>query len=230
MLRLTPQWRAKLHGTLPAAILQRGDVGERSVVKHLQTLPLDSMYLLYGLQQERSENVDVIVLGAKGIWVFAVKDWGGRVSWREGEWLHEQFEPRRNAWIRLEEQQPDQQWQRMASEVSRTLSIRAPDLVKRCPAIKQIKGGVVFTHPKTIYDVLPTCSARWGVIDSWDQEILSAPIIPGLDDRSVFCLLDALLARHHEINSAVATISMSTYATKIARHAEVRLSGWMKHE
>jgi hypothetical protein len=109
-------------------------------------------------------------------------------------------------------------------------STRVPDVVRRCPAIEQIKGGVVFTHPKTIYDVPPICSSRWGVIDSWDEEIMSAPIIPGLDDRSVFCLLDALLERHHEINSDVATISMSTYATKIARQAEKRLSGWMKHE
>jgi hypothetical protein len=88
---------------------------------------------------------------------------------------------------------------------------------------------VVFTHSKTIYEIPPTCSARWGVIDSWDQEIISAPIIRGLDDRNVFSLLDALLERHHEINSVVATISMSAYATKIARQAEKRLSGWMKH-
>jgi len=35
-LRLTPQWRAKLHGSLP--------------------------YVLNGLQQERGDDVDVIVL------------------------------------------------------------------------------------------------------------------------------------------------------------------------
>jgi len=187
------------------------------------------MYLLHQLQQERGDDVDVIVLGAKGIWVFAVKDWGGRVSWRDGEWLHERFEPKRNACTRLEEQQPDQQWQRMASEVSKTLSNRVPDVVRRCPAIEQIKSGVVFTHPETIYDVPPICSSRWGVIDSCGEETMSAPIIQGLDDRSVSCLLDALLERHHEIDSDVATISMSTYATKIASQAEARLSGWMKH-
>ena len=150
------------------------------------------------------------------------------MSWRDGEWLHERFEPKRNVRIRLEEQQPDQQWQRMASEVSKTLSTRVPDVVRRCPAIEQIKGGVVFTHPKTIYDVPPICSSRWGVIDSWDQEILSAPTIQGLDDRSVFCPLDALEC-HHEINNGMATISMGTYSTKIIRHTEARLSGWMKH-
>ena len=187
------------------------------------------MYVLNALQQEHGDDVDVIVLGAKGIWVFAVKNWDGRVSWRDGEWLHERFEPKRDTWIRLEEQQPDQPWQRMASEVSKTLSMQVPDLVKRCPAIEQIKGGVVFTHPKTIYDVPPTCSSRWGVMDSWDQEIISAPIIHGLDDRSVFSLLDVLLERHHEINSDVATISMSAFATRIVRQAEKRLSGWMKH-
>ena len=33
--RFTPQWRAKLHGKLPVAILQRGNAGIYSFVKHL---------------------------------------------------------------------------------------------------------------------------------------------------------------------------------------------------
>jgi hypothetical protein len=227
LLRLTPQWRAKLRGDLPAAIPQP-HASKQAFVRHLQTLPVDSMYLLYQLQLERGNDVDVVVIGAKGIWVFALDDWSGKVSWRDGEWRYERFEPKRDKWIGLGTQPPDQE--RMAKQVSKTLSTRVPDLVKQFPALGQVKGGVVFTDPKMIHDIPSTCPTRWGMIDSWDQEISSAPIIQGLDDHSLFCLLDALLEQHHEIKSDEATISMSAYATKIIRQAEARLRGWMKHE
>jgi hypothetical protein len=227
--RLTPQWRAKLHGKLPVAILQRGNAGIYSFVKHLETLPVDSMYVLYTLQRKDGEDGEVVVAGARGVWAFAVKDWSGRVSWRDGEWLHEQFDPRRDAWVRVEEPPPDQEWQRIASQVSNTLVTRVPDLVKQIPAIAQIRGGVVFTNPKAIYEVPSSCPARWGETDSWDREISSAPIVQGLDDRAVFSLLDALLEQQREINGDAATVSMSVYATKIIRQAETRLSGWMEN-
>ncbi|MEW5717422.1 MAG: NERD domain-containing protein [Chloroflexota bacterium] len=229
LTRLTPQWRAKLHGALPAAISHHRDAGKQSFVKHLQDLAIDSMYVLYDLRQERGDSVDVIVLGAKGVWIFIVEGWSGRVSWRDGAWCHEQFDSKRDQWIRLEEDQPDEKWRRVASQVAKTLSTRTPDLLKRFSMLGQIKGGIVFTDPKTDYEIPSTCPARWGMFDSWDQEIMSAPIIQGLDDRAIFGLLDALLERHHAIGGDAATISMSAYATKMIRRAEARLRGWVKH-
>jgi hypothetical protein len=226
--RLTPQWRAQLHGSLPTAISQHHDAGKQSFVKHLQDLPIDSMYVLYGVQQERGEEVDAIVAGAKGIWVFVIENWKGRVGWYEGTWFHEQFDARRDARIRLEEGQPDQQWQRMAGQVSKTLSVRAPDLLKQFSMLGQIKGGIVFTDSEATYEIPSACPTRWGVNDAWDHEITSAPIIQGLDDRSVFGLLDALLEQHRALKGDEATVSMSAYATKLIRQTEARLRGWIK--
>ncbi|MCI0475136.1 MAG: hypothetical protein L0Y55_02715, partial [Anaerolineales bacterium] len=156
-------------------------------VEHLQTLPIDSMYILYRLRQTREEEIDVTVIGARGIWVFVLERDATRAEQRH------------------------QQWQRMVKAVSQTLAARAPDLVKRFPALEPIKGGIVSTDPK-----------------AWDQEMAPAPIIPGLDDRAIFVLLDALLERHHENDHAAETISMSAHATKMIRQAEARLREWMK--
>lgn len=186
LARLTPQWREKLHGALPVAISEHRDAGARNFIEHLQTLPIDSMYILYRLRQTRDEEIDVTAIGARGIWVFAL----GRDATRE-----EQL----------------QQRQRMVKAVSQTLAARAPDLAKRFPALEPIKGGVVLTDPQ-----------------AWDQEILSAPIIPGLDDRAIFALLDALLEQHHASGGDATMISMSAHATKMIRQAEARLREWMK--
>jgi hypothetical protein len=187
LARLTPQWREKLYGTVPAATLDHRDAGAQSFVEHLQTLPIDSMYILYRLRQTRDEEIDVAVLGARGIWAFALG---------------------RNA---MSEDQLRQQWQRMIKAVSQILDVRAPDLVRQFPALKQIRGGVVSAD-----------------LDARDQEITSAPIIQGLDDRAIYGLIDALLEQHHASGGDAATISMSAHATKMIRQAETRLREWMK--
>lgn len=178
--RLTPQWREKLHGALPAAISEHHDASAHNFIKHLQTLPIDSMYILDRLRPTRDEEIGVTVIGARGIWVFAL----GRDTTR---------------------------WQRMATVVSQTFAARAPDRIRQFPALKQIRGGVVSAD-----------------LDAWDQELSSAPIIQGLDDRAIFALLDALLEQHHASGGDAATISMSAYAAKIIRQAEARLREWMK--
>jgi hypothetical protein len=187
LARLMPQWRAKLHGALPIATLDHRDARARDFIAHLQSLSADSMYILYRLRHTRDEEIDVTVLGARGIWVFAI----GRDATRA-----DQF---------------DQQWQRMAEAVAQALAARAPDLLKRFPALEPIKGGSVLTDPQ-----------------AWDQEITTAPIIPGLDDRAIFALIDALLEQHHASGGDTATISMSAHATKMIRQAEARLREWVK--
>ncbi len=186
LARLTPQWREKLHGALPVTTLDHRDAGARDFIEHLQSLSADSTYILYRLRQTRDEEIDVTVLGARGIWVFVL----GRDA--------------------MSEEQLRQQWHRMVKAVFQTFLTRAPDLTKRFPALEPIKGGGVLTDPK-----------------AWDQEITSAPIIPGLDDRAIFGLIDALLEQHHASGGDAATISMSAHATKMIRQAEARLRGWM---
>lgn len=227
--RLMPQWRAKLHGTPPAPISQHRDASARAFVEHLIDVPLDSMYVLYQLELERGVSVDVIVVGIKGLWVFVVKDWSGKVSWRAGEWRYERFDSRRKVWTRVDVSPPDAEWQRMANCVSQTLAQRAPDVLTRFPMLARASGGIVFTATNTTYDIPPTCPVHWGTMQTWSQAMVSAPVV-SVDERSIFCLLDALLEQHHHITRPADTISMSAYATKLVRQAEARVTEWMERK
>jgi hypothetical protein len=227
--RLMPQWRAKLHGTLPAPISQHRDASTRAFVEHLIDVPLDSMYVLHQLELERGAWVDVIVLGIKGVWTFVVKDWHGKVGWRAGEWYYERVDPQRNAWTRVQVSPLDAEWQRTANCVSQTLAQRAPDVLKRFPMLARVSGGIVFTDAQTAYDIAPTCPVRWGTMQAWSQAMLAAPVV-NVDERSIFCLLDALLEQHHHITRPADTFSMSAYATKLIRQAEARVTEWIERK
>ncbi|MCX7839316.1 MAG: NERD domain-containing protein [Anaerolineae bacterium] len=227
--RLMPQWRAKLHGTLPMPISQHRDASTRAFVEHLIDVPLDSMYVLAQLELERDARVDVVVLGIKGLWVFVVKDWSGKVSWRAGQWRYERFDARRNAWTHVDVSPPEVEYQAMAQRVSKTFAQRAPDVLQRFPTLARVSGGIVFTDANTTYDIPPTCPVRWGTMQTWSQAMVTAPVV-NVDERSIFCLLDALLEQHHHITRPADTFSMSAYATKLVRQVEARVTEWMERK
>ena len=226
--RLMPQWRSRLHGVLPPPVSPHRDACSRAFVEYLMNVPLDSMYLLYHLELERGTSTELIALGIKGVWVFVVKDWRGKVSWRDGKWSYERFDPQRDAWTRLDVSPPETEWQHVTRCVSQTLAQRAPDVLKRFPPLARPGGGIVFIGTQTLYDVPPTCPVCWGTMQTWSQAMVAAPPIVGLDERSIFCLLDALLEQHRLITRQTDTISMSAYATKLVRQAEARVTEWLE--
>ncbi len=228
--RLMPQWRARLPGVLPSSISPHRDASTRAFVEYLMNVPLDSMYLLYRLELEQNTWVDVITLGIKGVWVFVVKDWSGKVSWRDGKWSYERFDPQREVWMRLDVSPPETEWQHLTRCVSQTLAQRAPDVLKRFPTLTRPAGGIVFTDAQTKYEIAPTCPVRWGTMQTWSQAMISAAPIAGLDERSIFCLLDALLEQHHHITRQTDIISMSTYAMKLVRQTEARVTEWIERQ
>jgi len=126
------------------------------------------------------------------------------------------------------EQPPDQQWRRMADDVEETSRRRASWLVARLPALIQIKGGLVFTHPKATYDIAHDCPCAWGTIDFWTRRLASAPTIPGMNEYVVLYILDVLLARHWQVSGDGMTTSMKTYAAQLAQKAEAHLVEWMQ--
>ena len=153
---LLPLWRERLKGRLPVNKPYEGTAGEYEFVRRLARSQMGSSYILYRLQQRPGDDVDVTVVGPKGVWAFEVKYWSGRITWRNGRWLWVKAYYQRGG-IPVTEpveigQPPDQQWRRMADDVAETLRRRAPWLVARLPALIQIKGGLVFTHPKATYD------------------------------------------------------------------------------
>lgn len=228
---LLPLWRDRLQGALKVPDYE-GAVGERDFVRQLVILPERSTYIVYRLQQRPGDDVDVTVVGPRGVWVFEVKYWSGKIAWRSGQWAREKsyYAPGRVWTTEPVEitQPPDRQWQRMADDVAETLRRRAAWLVARQSAAAQVRGGLAFTHPKALYDIAPGCPVVWGPTSSWMVRVTTAPIISGLGERDVLQILDALLARHRQVAGDGVTRSMDGLAEDIARQAETRLMAWIQ--
>ncbi len=229
---LLPLWRERLRGQLPTHTPYEGFTGEKDFVRSLQRLQGDSSYSIYRLQQRRGDDVDVTVIGPKGVWVFEVKYWSGRVTWRNGRWSHVKSYYQRGGIPVTERveigQPPDQQWRRMTDDVAETLRRHAPWLIARLPALVQIKGGLVFTHPKAAYDIARDCPCAWGGIDHWARQLASAPAITGMNEQVILHILDVLLTRHRQVSGDGMTVSMDTYAAQLIQKAEAGLVDWMQ--
>ena len=227
---LIPLWKAGLNGTLPGKKPHPGATGEFHFITRLQSLDDDS-YILYGIQQRPGEDVDVILVGPKGVWVFEVKFLRGLIRWRDGNWSQIQTSRRLSRKSNSETQETDQaydeQWQRAADDVSETIRRHAAGLVKRSPNITKIRGGIVFTHPKGRYDIPPGCPFNWGVVSFWLEKFLTVPDQEGMDEYAVMQIIHALLIRHHKIAQIKNTRSMVDHADQIVMNAEEKLRDWV---
>lgn len=228
---LVDRWKEGLRGALPSKKPHPGATGEYQFIARLQTLN-GQFSVLYGIQQRLGEDADVILIGPKGVWVFEVKYLRGLIRWRDGVWTQIQssgrFNPRSKEKIREAEQPYEVQWQRTADDVSETIRRHAPDLVTNYPHIIQIRGGIVFTHPKGRYDIPPGCPFNWGVIPFWLEKLRTVPDQPGMDDYGVMQILDALLSRHHQITDEKNPRSMVDYANSIVIETEEGIRRWIE--
>jgi hypothetical protein len=226
---LLPRWREGLRGQLPAEKPYEGATGEYHFIARLQALDNQS-YLLYRLQQKHGNDIDVTIVGPKGVWVFEVKYLKGTIRWRDGVWSHTKTYYGEGGSPTIEKKEVgeayDRQWKRMAEDVAETLQRHAPGLVRRVPKLLRPRGGLVFTHPGSTYDIPPGSPFNWGVIQFWLEKYQELPEIPGMDERAVMEVLDALLARHRKVSEEPARRSMNTYALKLVEEAEAQLAAW----
>ncbi|MCB8975821.1 MAG: NERD domain-containing protein [Ardenticatenaceae bacterium] len=155
---ILPQWKTALKTSLPPAI-QAGDVGEHAFIRNLQLMLGNDYFLLSGIQQRHGEDVDVVLIGPKGVWVFEVKYWSGTIRWRSGQWSRTKTYHAPGGIPTTEQktisQPPDKQWQRVAADVSKSIQIRCPELGARYLGGIAIKGGLVFTHQEANYEIGP---------------------------------------------------------------------------
>ena len=223
---LLPQWREGLLGKLPSKKPYEGATGEYHFVARLQSIESDS-FIIYRLQQQPSNDIDVTIIGPLGIWVFEVKYLKGIVRWRDGWWSQRKTYRGRSGMpvteIREAEEAYDQQWRRMADSVVETLHRRAPDLVRKNPKIIRIRGGLVFTHPQGKYDIPPGSPFNWGIIPFWIEKLRTVPPVPDIDEKTIYQILDALLERHAEIAESSSQRSMLQYAEDLILQAGERI-------
>lgn len=230
--RLLPRWLGALQGQLPAKMPYEGAQGEYEFVGRLQQLGSGNGYLVYRLQQNYGDDIDVAVIGPKGIWAFEVKYWSGTIIWRNGRWERENYHYEPGGRLVCEprevRQDPDKQWQRMANDIAQTLAFHAPALLRRFPDLARIRGGIVFTHPDATYDIERNPPFRWGKIAGWASELRDTQPIPGVDEQTVFQVIDTLLDRHRVVNSIHNVYSMDARAQALIRDAERRIAEWIQ--
>ena len=230
---LLPLWLEGIRGQLPAEKAYEGAPGEYHFIARLQILD-PSSFVIYRLQQQPGDDIDVTIVGPRGVWVFEVKYLKGTIRWRDGVWTQRKTYHRRSGLpvteIKDTGEAYDQQWRRMADAVEETIQRRAIGTIERLPKVARVRGGLVFTHPQGKYDIPPGCPFNWGVIPFWLETLRSVPELPGIDERAIFEVLAALLSRHQEITGGLTTRSMSDYAAQVTLQAEQRIQAWIEEQ
>ena len=123
---------------------------------------------------------------------------------------------------------PDQQWIRAAAEVSRTLHLRAADILARYPSLEQVRGGIVFTKEEAVHNIQSGRPTFWGTLNFWIKTLHEVEPRADLATRSTLQLVETLLARHHELVPNQQMRSMLTYAQCLVEEAEEQLRAWVQ--
>lgn len=218
-----PAWQKALKGKLPDKLETQGARGEHNFVRRMAHELGSSHFIIYRLQQKQGDDIDVTIVGPTGIWVFEVKYWSGTIKWDNGQW--KRIQP--NNPHPIINQPPDEQWQRMAADVAKTIRIQAPQLPARFLNAIGIKGGIAFTLPSARIDISPGLPVQWGTMIDWVKRLKTTPQIPGWDDSVTFTVLDALLKRHHQVLSTTNNRSMETTARSLMQQMEKDLQSWI---
>jgi hypothetical protein len=216
---LMPRWLDGLGGALPAIPPDKGAEGEFAFVEALLNIQ-SAGFVLYRIQQERGDDLDVVLLWPAGLWVFEVKNWMGTVAWRAGAWSHLSL----NGQPADVGEPPERQWRRMADDVMETLQRRAPALLERLPALAQPRGGLVFTHPLARYEIASDAPFRWGTPAAWVTHLGKARPLAGLTERDLVWLMDVLLMRHQQVSEAKGGRSMDLHAQHLVADMEASLA------
>jgi Holliday junction resolvase-like predicted endonuclease len=208
-----------------------GAEGERLVVSRLEEVCCQGDLILARLMQRRGEDVDVILVSSKGLWVFEVKHWSGEIYWDEKGWRRVQRYYARGGIEVAKElevgEPPDQQWVRAAAEVTRTLQYRVPQVLTHYPELCKVRGGIIFSKENAELRVQPGRQVFWGPLNFWLKTIEEIEPKADLDTRSALQIVEALLERHHELGSASELHSMRIDAQHVVQMAEEKLAAWV---
>jgi hypothetical protein len=149
------------------------------------SLPND-YFAVRSLLVKKSLDVDVLVIGPTGIWIFEVKDWRGRVTCRNGVWRHEGP----GNLSESPERAFDEQWLDGRNTIEQTLSLK---LARNARLGTLLRGGLVFTHPGLELDIDGSSRAEYGTPAQWLQRMRNAEKIQQFSIEIQLLILDALL-------------------------------------
>jgi hypothetical protein len=142
-----------------------GDKGEKALLDALKSRLPNQFIALHQVMVLRNLDADVVVLGPSGIWLLESKYLSGKVICRNGEWSQEKRYYKRGG-IPAKEILPwkpyDEQWLREKESVAQTIARRMPQEMHWL--VNEIRGGLVFTHPRVTLEIDPSCRVEYGSI------------------------------------------------------------------
>lgn len=218
---LYKEWSKNLLGKFPEKQSDEGATGEKLFVQTLEQIQ-DKGFILYRLVQNRGDDLDVVIVGSKGIWLFEVKYWSGNIAWEDGEWHKRKSYFGRGGKEKTETMQinqpPDLQWRRMRDELVYTLNRHSGSLLRKQPGLTNIHGGIVFTHHDAEITIPKGAGFSWGNTSFWYQNYQNSPEDPLFTDpQVVFRILDVLLDRHQKVTAIKPTLSLAKIADQLIR-------------
>ncbi len=162
-----------------------------------------------------SDEMEMLLVGPSGIWVFEAREWDGRVVRQDGVWR--QVRTMRGKWGRkkLEERLhspgPDDQWLIQKELVLKLIHRHASGL-GRAPAADGagtgasetqgrpadlVQGGVVFSQPRVVLDKagIQGNRAPYGTAKAWAERVRRGPVLEGFDRETQLKLLEGWIKR-----------------------------------
>jgi hypothetical protein len=221
---LTNRWWREVHAAAHGSSQDyaHGDEGESLFIDALNGKLSHDYLAVPNLKVRKTLDVDVLVVGPSGVWVFEVKHWSGEIVCHDGDWHRERqyFEPGGFAATKVTpiEHGWDRQWRRELEAVTTTLDRRL-----KAPIANGAMGlgGLVFSHPGASWDVDGSCGSGYGPPEFWANTIAQQPPLPGFSEYEQLRVLDALFTWSRKLEGA----DHSRCAERLANELYEKLEG-----
>lgn len=186
-LELTEHWWQAISSRESLESTDADEAGQTAFLKFLaQHLP-DEYFAVRSPFLQSSLNLDVLVIGPTGIWLFETRHWRGRVVYRNGVW---QRQPAPAARLEPLTTPLDRSWLVGRNIIETTLTER---LARRANFGALIRGGLVFTHPEVEIELDAASKVEAGTPAQWLQRIRSTARLAQFTTEAQLLVLDALL-------------------------------------
>lgn len=152
----------------------------------------------------KSLDVDVLVVGPSGLWVFEVKHLSGRIVCRNGGWHRERTYYEAGGFEATDVKEIsafDRQWQREVEAITTTLKRR---LKPKSPVVDAAtaQGGLVFSHPDVDWEIDASCRAGYGTPRFWVDTLAREPLLAAFNQHEQLRVLDALFSWSRKLEGA----------------------------
>jgi len=186
-LDLTEQWWQAISEQQALESADSAEAGQVAFLKYLAQHLHDDYFAVRSPFLQSSLNVDVLVIGPTGIWLFETRHWRGGVTCRGGVW---QREPAPKAPLENLSTPLDQSWLAGRKIVEQMLALK---LARNANLGALLHGGLVFTHPDVQIQIDSSSKAQVGTPSQWLQRIRDARQFAHFSTELQLLVLDILL-------------------------------------